>query len=55
MPKSRNIGLNPEESFLTQRNKTIASVARQRLGDPLSATVNPGYRTIVGLSDTTQI
>jgi hypothetical protein len=55
MPKSRNSGLNPEESFPRQRNETLATVARQRLGEPLSATVNPGYRGIAGVSDTAQI
>jgi hypothetical protein len=55
MPKSRNSGLNSEESFPRQWNKTIASVARQRLGELLSATVNPGYRGIAGVSDKTQI
>jgi hypothetical protein len=44
MPKSRNSGLNSEKSF-----------PRQRLGEPLSATVNPGYRGISGVSDTTHI
>jgi hypothetical protein len=55
MPKCRNSGLNSEESFPTQRNETIASIAVQRLGEPLSATVNHGYRGIAGMSDTTQI
>jgi hypothetical protein len=55
MRKSRNSGLNSEESFPRQRNETIASVARQRLGEPLRAIVNPGYRGIAGVSDTTLI
>jgi hypothetical protein len=55
MPKSRNSGSNPEESFPRQRNVTIPSVAGQRLDEPLSATVNPGYRGIAGVLDTTKI
>jgi hypothetical protein len=55
MPKSRHSGLISEEAFPRQRNETIAPFARQRLGEPLSATVNPGYRVIAGVSDTTQI
>jgi hypothetical protein len=55
MLESRNSGLNSEESFPRQRNETMTSVARQRLGEPLSATVNPGYRGTAGVSDTTQI
>jgi hypothetical protein len=55
MPKSWNSGLNSEESFPGYWNETIASVARQRLGESLSTTVNPGYRGIAGVSDTTQI
>jgi hypothetical protein len=43
MPKSRNSGPSSEESFPRQRNETITSVARLRLGEPLSATVNLGY------------
>jgi hypothetical protein len=39
MPKSQNNGLNSEESFPRQRNETIKSIARQRLGEPLNATV----------------
>jgi hypothetical protein len=33
-----------------QRNETIVSVARQRLGEPLGATANQGYRSIAGVS-----
>jgi hypothetical protein len=43
MPESRNSGLNSEEPFPRQWNETIASVARQRLGERLSATVNLGF------------
>jgi hypothetical protein len=52
---TRNSRLNSEDSFPRQRKETITPVARQWLGEPLSATVNPGYRSIAGVSDTTQI
>jgi hypothetical protein len=51
MPKSWNSRLNSEEPFPRKWNETIASIARQQLGEPLSTTVNPDYRGIAGMSD----
>jgi hypothetical protein len=56
--KAGNSGLNSEESFPRQRNETIASVTRQRLGEPLSAKMKPRLRrgkVVFATKDKTQL